>query len=252
MAVFLSIRGRVALWMLALTVCLVLTGRIALGFEAKAIVQAPVGGAAVPKTAAPVPAQAPAQVPTQNSANTALQLFGTVEFKGPVKNLPEWSAMLERNAANPVFVTNYKLNAHITWDKLQALLKNKPALEQIKDVNSFWNQWPYRLDIEAYGKNDYWAAPYEFIKNSGDCEDYAISKYFTFKALGYNPDHLRIVVVKDSIRNFVHAVLAVYVDNEIYILDNLSKVPLSHTRLKNYVPQYSVNESSRWVHVRPK
>lgn len=181
-----------------------------------------------------------------------LQLFSTVEFRGPIKNLPEWTNMLGRDSQHLVFVPGYKLNTHVNWDKLQEILKKKNQLEQIKEVNSFWNQWPYRLDSEAYGKEDYWAAPYEFIKHSGDCEDYAIAKYNTLKALGFNPDTMRIVVVKDSIRNFVHAVLAVYVDDEIYILDNLSKVPLSHTRLKSYVPQYSVNESNRWVHVRPK
>lgn len=181
-----------------------------------------------------------------------VRLFGTVEFRGPVKNLPEWTNMLERNEKNPIFTPGKQLNARVTWDKLKEMLKGKSQLEQLKGVNTFWNQWPYRLDIEAYGKQDYWAAPYEFLKHSGDCEDYSIAKYHTLKELGFDPDKMRIVVLKDTIRNIAHAVLAVYLDDDVYILDNLSPAALSHTRLKNYLPQYSVNEKFRWVHVRPK
>lgn len=179
------------------------------------------------------------------------RLFGTVEFRGPVKNLPSWLGMLERNGKNPIFFPGSNLNARVTWDKLRDMLKDKTPLEQIKGVNSFWNQWPYRLDMAVYGQEDYWAAPYEFRKNSGDCEDYSIAKYFTLKALGFDPHTLRIIVLKDTIRNIAHAVLVVYLNHDIYILDNVSNAVLSHTRLQNYVPQYSVNEYSRWAHVRP-
>ena len=189
---------------------------------------------------------------TSSTSKGNVRLFGTVEFRSPVKNLPDWVAVLTRNEKNPIFMTGSKLNAQVTWEKLQAMTKGKTVMEQLKTVNAFWNQWPYRLDIDVYKKQDYWAAPYEFRKNSGDCEDYCIVKYFTLKALGFDPAAMRIVVVKDTIRNLAHAVLAVYLDDDVYILDNVSRAILPHTRLKQYVPQYSVNEQYRWAHVRPK
>ncbi len=181
-----------------------------------------------------------------------IQLFGTVEVRRPLKTLPQWLSVLDRNAANPIFTPGSRLNTSTTWDDLKAKARGLSKLDQLKLVNSFWNRWPYREDSEVYGKPDYWAAPYEFRKNSGDCEDYSIAKYFTLKELGFSVDQMRIVVVMETIRNIAHAVLVVYLDGDAYVLDNLSTNVLSHKRLRNYVPQYSVNEKYRWAHMRPK
>ena len=35
-----------------------------------------------------------------------------------------------------------------------------------------------------------------------------------------------------------------------YILDNLSNAILPHDRLRQYRPQYSVNEQGRWAHLQ--
>ena len=181
-----------------------------------------------------------------------IRLFGTVEFRGPLKTLPAWLSVLERNAKNPIFVPGSRLNSKTTWDDFKAKAEKLSPLEQLRMVNSFWNQWPYREDTEVYGKTDYWAIPAQFRKNSGDCEDYSIAKYFTLRALGFPVEKMRIVVLMETIRNIAHAVLVVYLDGDAYVLDNLSKNVLSHTRYKNYLPQFSVNEKNRWVHVRPK
>ena len=47
-------------------------------------------------------------------------------------------------------------------------------------------------------------------KNQGISEDYAIIKYFTLKEMGVDPKSMRIVVLRDTIRNLAHAVLVVY------------------------------------------
>ncbi len=180
------------------------------------------------------------------------KIFGSIEFRGTLKGLPQWLKVQDKNAKNRILVPGFKLNGGTTWEQLQAKVEGKPLTEQIKVVNSFWNQWPYKQDSRVYKAPDYWAAPYEFRKNSGDCEDYAITKYFTLRALGVPMEQMRVVVVKDTILNLAHAILAVYIDDDIYILDNLSKNVLSHKRIRNYIPQYSVNEKNRWMHVMPK
>ncbi len=182
----------------------------------------------------------------------APNLFGSIEFRGPIKALPQWLQLQERNSANDILKPGSKLNSSVTWDSLKQKMEGKSPMDQIKYVNNFWNQWPYKQDPSVYKKPDYWATPHEFKRNSGDCEDYAIAKYFTLRALGFPMEQLRIVVLKDTILNLAHAVLAVYIDNDVFILDNLSRNVLSHQRISNYIPQYSVNEKNRWMHVMPK
>ncbi len=185
-------------------------------------------------------------------AAAAPKIFGSIEFKGSMKGLKQWLSVKDRHYKNDILKSGSQLNHGTTWDKLIGRLKGKSVLDQLKLVNNFWNQWPYKQDPVLYKSPDYWATPSEFKKRSGDCEDYAIAKYFTLRSAGFPMEDMRIVVVKDTILRLAHAILAVYVDGDIYILDNLSKNVLSHKRIRNYIPQYSVNEKNRWMHVMPK
>ncbi|WP_300127544.1 transglutaminase-like cysteine peptidase [Desulfovibrio sp.] len=200
------------------------------------------------------PEQAPAQVsgqaaPASDKAH-GIKLFGTVEFRRPLSTLPGWLDVLDRNAASPIFNPARQFNRTTTWAMLRERAQGKSPLEVLKLVNTFWNTWPYREDMVNWGKPDYWAIPAQFLKKSGDCEDYAIAKYFTLRELGFPPEDMRIVVLRDTIRNLAHAVLVVYLDGEAYVLDNLSNVVQPHSRLRNYNPQYSVNENGRWTHIK--
>ena len=118
--------------------------------------------------------------------------------------------------------------------------------------NSYFNKQPYRQDSEVYGVNEYWATPDEFLRMSGDCEDYAIAKFFALRQLGFDAETMRIVILWDEIRGIGHAVLAVYQTDKILILDNLSELIVPHERYRHYIPQYSMNESSRWAHIHSK
>jgi predicted transglutaminase-like cysteine proteinase len=184
-----------------------------------------------------------------------VRLFGTIEFQSSLKSLPQWLRVLcvverQMEAYNGCRQGACTAAAK-SWRQVIRLSNEKPPMDRLKTVNAFFNQWPYRLDIEVYGKSDHWASPNEFLKLSGDCEDYSIIKYFALRQLGFEMKNLRIVVVKDRIRNIGHAVLAVYLDGSAYILDNLSNMVLPHSRYQHYIPQYSVNEANRWAHIRP-
>ena len=107
------------------------------------------------------------------------------------------------------------------WQAKIRSVEGLPRRRQMEELNRFINSWTYRLDQENYGDDDYWATPLQFLRRSGDCEDYAIIKYVSLRALGFPADKLRIVVVRDVLRNIAHAVLAVYLDNDILIMDSL-------------------------------
>lgn len=184
-----------------------------------------------------------------------VRLFGTIEFRSNLRALPQWTRVLSVAGQQ---IGRYRTCRKSTcspaaksWQKMMRLSANKVPMEKLKTVNAFFNQWPYRLDIEAYGKPDHWASPNEFLKLSGDCEDYSIVKFFALQQMGFKTEKMRIVVVKDQIRNIDHAVLAVYIEETAYILDNLSNLVLPHSRYQHYIPQYSVNETNRWAHIRP-
>ena len=201
------------------------------------------------KLAPSAPSASPA-AQTADASDSKVQLFGTVEFKRPLSTLPGWLDLLKRNGMDPVFIPGKAFKKGVTWENFKSKAPQGNKMELLRYVNSFWNTWPYVEDIVNWKQEDYWEIPAEFLKKSGDCEDYSIIKYFTLKELGIAPESMRIVVVRDTIRNFAHAVLAVYVNGDAFILDNLSNSVLSHTKLRQYSPQYSVNEFGRWAHMK--
>jgi predicted transglutaminase-like cysteine proteinase len=194
--------------------------------------------------------QAKDERPRAQGAAAKVNLFGTIEFRGILKDTPQWERVMAEERKQSGLDKPTGLAA--SWPATRNALKGRKLLEQLSVVNSFFNRYPYRLDEYIYGVRDYWATPAEFMKNSGDCEDYAIIKYFALKQVGVDPDSMRIVVLTDAIRNIAHAVVAVYHEGNAFILDNLSNLVLPHTRLTHYRPQFSVNEKYRWVHMAPK
>ena len=111
------------------------------------------------------------------------------------------------------------------------------------------NDKDYVLDLDNYGLEDYWAIPREFFANGGDCEDFAITKYFSLRWLGYPRETLRIVVVQDTNLRVPHAVLAVARGADVLVLDNQVREVLKHREVVHYVPVYSINESRWWIHM---
>jgi predicted transglutaminase-like cysteine proteinase len=139
----------------------------------------------------------------------------------------------------------------MAWRSVIESQAGRATIDQLRAVNRFLNDWRYKADEQNYGRRDYWATPLEFLRHSGDCEDYAIAKYVSLREIGFAPEQLRLVVVRDVVRDLAHAVLAVYVDDQVYVLDNLTNAVLPQERVTHYVPYYSINETTRWGHVPP-
>jgi predicted transglutaminase-like cysteine proteinase len=186
-------------------------------------------------------------------------LLGTTEFRAPsLSALPQWQRVLHRIEAER---STYRACAEAADDcpsrgaaAWQAMIRDQAGrapLDQLDTVNRFLNGWRYKEDAANYGRRDYWATPLEFFLRSGDCEDYAIAKYVTLRQLGFAAEQLRLVVAQDVVRDLAHAVLAVYLGDRVYILDNLTRAVLPQEEMAQYVPYYSINETTRWAHVTP-
>ena len=79
-------------------------------------------------------------------------------------------------------------------------------------------------DQALWEKKDYWATPIETLSiGGGDCEDYAIAKYFTLKQLGVDESKLRLTYVKAIELNQAHMVLTYFENKRAVplVLDNL-------------------------------
>jgi len=98
------------------------------------------------------------------------------------------------------------------------------ANAQIKTANSLMNdpaQHPYIEDINNWGKTEYWATAFQFLRKSGDCEDFSIAKYMLLKAAGMPVDDMRVVAVRiRSLGGIGHAILVVYQGSKAWVLDN--------------------------------
>jgi predicted transglutaminase-like cysteine proteinase len=141
----------------------------------------------------------------------------------------------------------------IGWRDIVANPKYKtlPERQKLELVNDFMNQTPFISDAEHWGKEDYWATPVEFLStNGGDCEDFAIAKYFTLRTLGVPEERLAITYVKEVVQyNQAHMVLAYFPtpDAEPMILDNINKTIQPASRRSDLVPVYSFNGSGLWL-----
>lgn len=124
-------------------------------------------------------------------------------------------------------------------------------IDALTKVNRYFNEsLLYQTDDAVWLQKDYWASPAESIaKGAGDCEDYAIAKYFFLLHLGVPPSQLRLVYVKAKIggrRSTVtqaHMVLGFYPSgrSEPLILDNLIGDILPASQRTDLSPVFSFN-----------
>ena len=182
-------------------------------------------------------------------------LFGTREIaKTDLEPFPKWTGSLERffkeREANkgPCEKTATNKCYYTTWAKFMRSVKDKDPLEKIEAVNTFMNGAKYIVDSINWGIKDYWETPGEFFAQFGDCEDYSVTKFLTLRLLGFKSEQLRIVIVEDLNLKVAHAILAVYVGDQILILDNQIKQVVDSATIRHYKPIYSVNQDGWWLH----
>lgn len=124
------------------------------------------------------------------------------------------------------------------------------SMDELQLFNRFWNKVPYYSDQEHWKIADHWATPVDTLaSNGGDCEDYAIAKYFSLKELGVPPENLRITYVRSLKIQEAHMVLAYYPtpDADPYILDNLTEKLVPASERDDLVPVYSFNDEDLWT-----
>jgi predicted transglutaminase-like cysteine proteinase len=136
------------------------------------------------------------------------------------------------------------------WLALIESLRGQAVSGQLHAVNDFFNRLSFRDDQALWAARDYWATPYEMLAvQGGDCEDFAIAKYFTLKALGIPESRLKLVYVKALHLNQAHMVLTYARDvrAEPSVLDNLTAEIKNASQRTDLYPIYSFNGEGLWL-----
>jgi predicted transglutaminase-like cysteine proteinase len=165
-------------------------------------------------------------------------------YSPDLRGFKKWRGALERFARDRDDPANVEAEV---WRSLVASLPTVdvgPAL--LEAVNAAVNGRRYVTDAVNWGQGDYWASPLEFLRRSGDCEDFAIAKYLALRERGVPAEEMRVVVLDDLQLGVTHAVLAVRRDAEFYILDNQQPTILPAAAIPHYAPIYAVNEQGWW------
>ena len=131
--------------------------------------------------------------------------------------------------------------------------ENSDHLEaNIDKINRAVNEKTYKHDNQNWAIDDYWATPIEFFVNNGDCEDFAISKYFLLKDLGIKNEDMKITVLFDKKHREIHSILQVSIHKQWYMLDNRTNDILALDQSPaHYIPLYAINENGWWYYSIP-
>lgn len=136
------------------------------------------------------------------------------------------------------------------WFRLMDKSRGLSDLEKLKKVNNFFNLLRFTTDKKLWGLSNYWATPVEFLgANAGDCEDFAVAKYFTLLELGIADNKMRMTMVKSITFNQYHMVVAYYktAGSIPLILDNIDGRIKPANQRNDLIPVYSFNGKQLWL-----
>ena len=210
--------------------------------------------------AATVPAivPMPRELPLSKGSSSELGVFHSVAISAarlPAASL--WREARQRDYAD-LFSTNCAASGLGGCDsRFATRLRSVAAqvtgfsdVEMLDLVNRTVNSTlTYRSDRAIWGVGDHWATPVEVArKGAGDCEDFAIAKYWLLRSLGVADERLQMVVLQDTRRQLFHAVLVVHTVAGAYVLDNVTNRLQLDTAYAQYQPIMSFAGGRNYIH----
>jgi predicted transglutaminase-like cysteine proteinase len=183
-------------------------------------------------------------------------LFSTREIYSPdMTPFDKWTGMLARfrREQETAQRTCTRLAAAgcepAEWRQLLGVLRGLDLRAKLERVNAAVNRHPYVASQRNWGESNHWETPFEFLRKSGQCQDYAVTKYLLLRAAGVAAAQLRVLVLRDMRLGLDHAVAVAYVEGEAFLLDNQIGAVVPADGVHHYQPYYSINEEGWWLHV---
>ncbi len=129
-------------------------------------------------------------------------------------------------------------------------VKQYNTIKKLNRVNSYINRILPGYDRIVQNMTDYWSTPKQFlIEGKGDCEDYAITKYFTLKQIGMSSDKLYMAIVQVKHNTTMHMVMLYFETPQSIplVLDNLSWKVLPLNKRKDLKVKVIFNEQDSYL-----
>ncbi|MDH3748932.1 MAG: transglutaminase-like cysteine peptidase [Gammaproteobacteria bacterium] len=176
---------------------------------------------------------------------------------------PAWAQNLQRHTTEREAIKRCLDQESACSGKLKSLryvLVKGAALDrdrQLRLVNRYINKRRYKRDRrqtslsvapggEAKLKN-HWSTLLEFLQRGGDCEDFAVAKYFLLRELGFPAEDMRVLVTWEKSARDYHAVLAVRRDDgSSWLLESDNTIVKGNHRRYRFI--YALNEEGIWDH----
>ncbi len=187
-------------------------------------------------------------------------VFGSISFEADnLAALPQWRAVVDtwhghEKAAQSGAVVSGPL-AETVWRAHVEGLDGLAPRQIVEDVNAFINKLLAGRDPDADSMvtdDDLWPTPRDVIagKANGSLAT-AVLKFATLRLARIPNEDVRIVATRDILRDRRHFVVAVRLSDGTAILDTRGDVPRNESEISTYVPLYSFNETTRWIHFDP-
>jgi predicted transglutaminase-like cysteine proteinase len=198
-----------------------------------------------PCRATPAPVRPP---PVRTSDYQPINVIGGVkDVFNDLADMPKWDR-IRRLIAADTMRNDPRMQPWVAWAEG---LRGQPVSERINAINQRVNQrLRYVLDIIADGVPDYWQSPLESVTRlTGDCEDYAILKYYLALHAGISQDDLALVIGRIASTGELHAVLVARAESGWRLLDNRTNTVIDLGGRADLGTIYFVDLSDVWVPV---
>lgn len=177
------------------------------------------------------------------------------DFFAVASEWPAWQNTLERHDSERAAIQQCLLDAEACTPRFMGLrhilLKGAELTpdQQIRLVNRYINSQTYKDDRITLGSRsgNQWETLTEFLQRGGDCEDFAVAKYFILREFGFGAEDMRVVIGRESQRTSYHAMLAVRFDEGVLLLENDNTIRRNGNQdIDGFV--YAINEQGIWDH----
>ena len=177
------------------------------------------------------------------------------DFFAPATDWPAWRDTLERHRSERESFRKCLIDEEACARKLRGLrhilLRGADLTleQQVRLVNRYINRQRYvddRVSSQSEAGNQ-WATLGEFLRDGGDCEDFAVAKYFVLRELGVAAGNMRIVIGREPARATHHAMLAIRFDRNVWLLENDNSIRRNGNQdINEFI--YAINEQGIWDH----
>jgi predicted transglutaminase-like cysteine proteinase len=177
------------------------------------------------------------------------------DFFAPATDWPAWRDTLNRHQFEREVIHECLGDEGVCTRRLRGLrhiLLRGAELrleQQIRLVNRYINSQRYVDDRVGSGSaaGNQWETLTEFLHAGGDCEDFAVAKYFVLREFGVAADDMRIVIGKEPGHAAHHAMLAIRLDEAVWLLENDNSIRRNGNQdINKFI--YAINEKGIWDH----